>query len=191
MKRVAQFKSDFFVENFGSKQQQDELLKQVLDAKVNDNAPMNMSNQNCWRSDATYEGIEWLMDSVRDMAAYAADHYMSHDSTFKDHIRDHQIKLDYWTNVNEPGSTNVLHSHNADTFAAVYYLQGKNTGPLKFINPANLLNDCNPRAPFVRDCIVHPGDGDLILWPSWVPHEVLRNESDRQRINIAFSIQVS
>ena len=191
MKRVAQFKSDFFVEKFGTKKQHADLLKQILEVKSNNSDSMNMSNDDCWRSDAKYQDIDWLIEDVHNAVVYACDHYMAHDNTFKEHISDYKIDIDYWTNVNEPGSTNVLHSHNADTFAAVYYLQGKNTGGLKFSNPANLLNDCNPRSPFVRDCIVHPGDGDLVLWPGWVPHEVLRNNSNRQRINLAFSIQVS
>ena len=28
------------------------------------------------------------------------------------------------------------------------------------------------------------------MWPSWMPHEVMYNESDRQRINIAFNIEL-
>jgi Xaa-Pro aminopeptidase len=31
-------------------------------------------------------------------------------------------------------------------------------------------------------------DGDLILWPAWVPHEVETNFSDRERVNIVFDI---
>jgi uncharacterized protein (TIGR02466 family) len=191
MERIAQFKSDFFVEKFGTIEQQNELLKQILAAKEQDVGTMHMSNDNCWRSNTKYENIDWLLNGVQDIAAHACEHYFAHDYTFKEHIKDHQIGIDYWTNVNEPGSTNVLHNHVADSFVAVYYLQGKNTGGLKFINPANLLSDCNPRSPFVRECVVHPTDGELILWPAWVPHEVLRNESTRQRINLAFSIQVS
>jgi len=191
MERIAQFKSDFFVEKFGTAEQQSTLLSQILKAKEDDAGTMFMSNNNCWRSNVRYQDIDWLLKGVQEVAAYACEHYFVHDYTFKEHIKDHQIGIDYWTNVNELGSTNVLHNHVADSFVGVYYLQGKNTGGLKFINPANLLSDCNPRSPFVRECVVHPTDGELILWPAWVPHEVLRNESDRQRINIAFSIQVS
>ena len=191
MERVTQFKSDFFVEKIGTPEQINDLKKQILEAKDNDSSPMLMNNDNCWRSNTTYDNIEWLTNFIRDLTAHACDHYFAHDSTFKDNVPERKILLDYWTNVNEPGSTNVLHNHVADSFVAVYYLQGKNTGGLKFINPANLLSDCNPRSPFVRECVVHPTDGELILWPAWVPHEVLRNESNRQRINIAFSIQVS
>tara|TARA_B110000503_G_scaffold54500_1_gene87556 strand:+ start:2237 stop:2812 length:576 start_codon:yes stop_codon:yes gene_type:complete len=191
MERIAQFKSDFFVTKHGTKDQIEDLKAQILTAKEVDIDPMRMNNENCWRSNTKYKNIEWLTDFVRDATAYACEHYFSHDSTFKELVPERRIGWDYWTNVNEPGSINVMHSHVADSFVAVYYIQGKNTGPLKFVNPANILTNCNPRSPFVRDCLVYPSDGELVLWPGWVPHEVLRNESDRQRINLAFSIQVT
>jgi uncharacterized protein (TIGR02466 family) len=191
MERVAQFKSDFFVAKHGTAQQIEDLKLQILAAKDADEYPMQLNNDNCWRSNAKYKNIEWLTDFVKDATAYACEHYFAHDSTFKELVKERAINWNYWTNVNEPGSINVMHSHVEDSFAAVYYVQGKNTGPLKFVNPANILTNCNARSPFVRDCVVHPSDGELILWPAWVPHEVLRNESTRQRINLAFSIQVS
>jgi len=191
MERVTQFKSDFFVERTGTLEQIEDLKNQILKAKDNDTAPMRMNNDKCWRSNQEYNNIEWLTNFIKDVVAHACDHYFVHDTTFKDNVPERKILLDYWTNVNEPDSINVTHSHVADSFTCVYYVQGKDTGPLKFINPANLLNNCSPRSPFVRDCLVYPSDGELILWPGWVPHEVLRNESDRQRINLAFSIQVT
>ena len=65
------------------------------------------------------------------------------------------------------------------------------TGKLTFINPANILNECNLKSPFVRNYSVEPKDGDLFIWPAWIPHKVDRNESDRQRINLAFNINIT
>ena len=96
-----------------------------------------------------------------------------------------------WTNVNEPNSTNDIHTHKEFSFACTYYLQGTNTGKLTFINPANILNECNLKSPFVRNYSVEPKDGDLFIWPAWIPHKVDRNESDRQRINLAFNINIT
>ena len=111
------------------------------------------------------------------------------DSAFKQHL-EKSDNLDYniWTNVNEVGSKNVIHSHKADAWAGIYYVQAEGTGNLMFHNPANLLNDCKFNSPFVRGLGIQPKDGMLILWPGWVPHEVVENESNRQRINIAWGI---
>ena len=103
-----------------------------------------------------------------------------------------KMKLEFtsWVNINEPGSKNVLHAHKNSSFAVVYYLQGIDTGNLIFRNPSNLLSDCSNTSPFVRGIAHTPKDGDLVLWPAWLPHEVEENKSDRQRINITTNINI-
>jgi len=191
MERITQFTSDFFISKVGTDEQREDLKKQILEAKRLDADPMYMNNDGCWRSNVKYNNIEWLTDAIRSATAHASEYYMDQDPEFKKYITEHKISWDYWTNVNEPGSINVLHTHVADSFTAVYYVQGTDTGALRFVNPANVLNNVNIRSPFSRDCLVFPGDGELVLWPGWIPHEVYRNESNKQRINLAFSIQVS
>jgi len=191
MERVNLFRSDFFVGRVGNQDQITDLSKQMLVSQESDTDVIANSNDRCWRSTVKYDNIDWLLDGVKMLTENAIDYYSSLDSTFKNHITKNHITIDYWTNINKPASKNVLHSHVADSFAAVYYVQGTKTGPLKFINPANVLNDCNSVSPFVREVLVHPHDGELILWPAWVPHEVEVNQSDRDRMNIAFTIQVS
>jgi uncharacterized protein (TIGR02466 family) len=191
MERVNLFRSDFFVGRVGNEKQIADLNKQMLVSQESNAGAIANSNDGCWRSTVKYDNIDWLLDGVKILTENAIDYYSSLDSTFKNHITKNHISIDYWSNINKPASRNVLHSHVADTFAAVYYVQGSKTGPLKFINPANVLNDCNSVSPFVREVLVHPHDGELILWPAWVPHEVEVNKSNRDRMNIAFTIQVS
>jgi uncharacterized protein (TIGR02466 family) len=191
MERVNLFRSDFFVGRVGNENQIADLNKQMLVSQESKAGAIANSNDGCWRSTVKYDNIDWLLDGVKILTENAIDYYSSLDSTFKNHITKNHISIDYWSNINKPASRNVLHSHVADTFAAVYYVQGSKTGPLKFINPANVLNDCNSVSPFVREVLVHPHDGELILWPAWVPHEVEVNKSNRDRMNIAFTIQVS
>ena len=59
---------------------------------------------------------------------------------------------------------------------------------LVFTNPANLLLQCNHKSPYTRKTGIKPEDGMLVIWPGWVPHEVLENKSNKQRINIAWGI---
>ena len=118
--------------------------------------------------------------------------YKDHDESFNALISQDEQKLDFsiWTNVNEPGSINELHTHKGFSFACTYNLQTEGTGNLVFRNPANLLNDCDLKSPFIRNYKIEPKDGDLLVWPAWVPHEVEINKSDKQRINIASNIKL-
>ena len=183
------FRPDIFIkENVGTKEQREDLKKQILHAKENDIGTKGGSNHGCWRSNATYD-MEWLYDEMRKLSDHANKIYFEDDPVFKSFL-DNSKNRDFniWTNVNEVGSKNVLHTHNEDAWAGIYYLQAQETGNLVFTNPANLLLQCNPKSPYTRKTGIKPEDGMLVIWPGWVPHEVLENKSNKQRINIAWGI---
>ena len=183
------FHSDLFVkENVGTEAQITDLKNQILQAKKDDRGTQGGSNPGCWRSTALYE-MKWLYDEMKNLVMEANQNYFERDSVFEYYV-DKSNNLDYniWTNVNEVGSKNVIHSHKTDAWAGIYYVQAEGTGNLMFYNPANLLNECKFNSPFVRNTGIQPKDGMLILWPGWIPHEVIENKSNRQRINIAWGI---
>ena len=183
------FHSDVFIkENIGTDQQREDLKKQILHAKENDIGTQNHSNDGCWRSNADYQ-MEWLYDEVRTLSSEANNVYLERDPVFKMLLEKCTNRdINCWTNVNEVGSNNVLHTHTDDVWAGIYYIQSEGTGDLVFHNPANTLQQCNMFSPFTRKTIIQPKDGMLILWPGWVPHEVKDNESNKQRINLAWGI---
>ncbi len=189
------FYSDLFTKSdVGSTDQQKDLIKQILSAKENNLGQAPYSNEGCWRSNFEYGNeIDWLREEVKNYTIQICNTYATIDNVFKEQISKENNMLDFkiWTNVNEPNSTNDIHTHKEFSFACTYYLQGTNTGKLTFINPANILNECNLKSPFVRNYSVEPKDGDLFIWPAWIPHKVDRNESDRQRINLAFNINIT
>lgn len=183
------FHSDLFIkENVGTEEQRKDLKKQILQAKEDDRGTQGGGNPGCWRSNALYE-MKWLYGAMKDLVTEANEIYFEKDSVFKYYI-DKSENLDYniWTNVNEVGSKNVIHSHKTDAWAGIYYVQAEETGNLMFYNPANLLNECKFNSPFVRNTGILPKDGMLVLWPAWIPHEVIENKSNQQRINIAWGI---
>ena len=133
--------------------------------------------------------MQWLYDEMKQLVINANKMYFDKDPVFKNFI-DNSDTLDYniWTNVNEVGSSNVIHSHKPDAWSGIYYVQAEGTGNLMFTNPANILSDCNTKSPFTRKTGIQPKDGMLVLWPAWVPHEVIENKSNKQRINIAWGL---
>ena len=189
IKTIPLFHSDIFMkENVGSDEQREDLKKQILHAKENDIATQGGSNDGCWRSNATYD-MEWLYDEVRALSSEANNIYFDRDPVFKMSLEKCTNRdINCWTNVNEVGSKNVLHTHTEDAWAGIYYVQSEGTGNLSFYNPANLLQQCNHNSPFTRKVGLKPEDGMLVIWPGWVPHEVEENKSDQQRINLAWGV---
>ena len=93
-----------------------------------------------------------------------------------------------WVNINDPESRIVLHEHKKGMFSFIYYIQSTDTGDLILRNQANVMNECNLKSPFVSAFSYPPEDGDLILFPSWIPHEIKTNKSNMQRINVSGDI---
>lgn len=184
------FKSHFLARKLGNKSQISTLKDQMLDCYANNRNSIPNTNPSCWRSNTRYNNIDWLLRGVEELTNEAIKYYAEIDSNFNQALKGRDLSFDYWTNINKPGSRLALHRHSRDTFAAVYYVQAANTGNLKFINPANVLNDCNNISPFINDILVPPQDGELLLWPAWLPHEVELNQSGKDRMNIVFSIKI-
>ena len=189
--RLSLFHSDLFLrKNIGTKDQVDDLRRQILETKNTEGTALTENNPNCWRSNANYQNLDWLMKATQELTMKAAEYYFEMDEFFKGYVTQKRININYWTNVNDTGGGNVLHTHEKDCFAAVYYLDAEDTGLIHFSNPANVLNQCNRQSPFTRAMSLPPEDNSLILWPAWIPHEVEVNQSNKLRINLAFSIMV-
>jgi uncharacterized protein (TIGR02466 family) len=182
-------KADLFVNNIGTIEQRNQLIEEIKLVKSQNPDGIDKSNIGCWRWNNPCSDIGWLMYEIMKMLDQAMNLYNDEDMTFAQRKQLDLVNIDYWANINQPGSRNSMHSHKPAQFSACYYLQAEGTGGIRFVNPANIMAECNPGAPFTRDYRVLPKDGDLLLWPSWIPHEVETNFSDTERINLAFDIR--
>ena len=183
----------FTKKNVGTKKQRKDLLDKIHYLKKNNINSVDENNEGCFRSTYEYDKeLDWLRQTIRDFIVDISKFYIEDDKVYKDKISQKEQKVDmsFWTNVNEPGSKNVIHTHKDVSFACTYNLQTSGTGDLVFTNPANILNDCNQKSPYIRNVRVEPKDGDLLIWPAWVPHFVEENKSNKQRINIASNIKL-
>jgi uncharacterized protein (TIGR02466 family) len=183
-------RADVLVRNVGTEEQRKDLLLQALHAKNTSESKQN-SNDGCWRSNFGYQNIDWLVEEIKVSLTGLVEFYMNEDKSYSSRFAPSPLnKIDHWTNVNEPKSSNRLHVHRSFDYVACYYIQAEGTGDLTFHNPANLMSECGPNTPFTSRISYQPKDGDLLLWPAWLPHEVEVNNSDKQRVNIAFNIKL-
>jgi uncharacterized protein (TIGR02466 family) len=172
--------------NVGTDSEYNNLLAQVNAIRNDPNA--DKTNDLCWRSFHKFQNIDWLLSEINVMVWESVNHYSKGDQVFKQLVQDKKYSVHYWTNINAPMSRNIMHSHTSASLSCVYYLQGSSTGALRLINPANMLANCHEKSPYTRDFYFAPTDKDLIMWPSWIPHEVEPNLSNKERINITFDI---
>ena len=108
-----------------------------------------------------------------------------------------------WANINYPGAYNKQHIHPNSQWSGVYYVKvPKNSGSLFVEDPRPGPNIALPRRvkgiprALWRVVIYPPIEGQMIMFPSWLPHGVEINESKEKgekgwRVSVSFNfIQV-
>ena len=100
-----------------------------------------------------------------------------------------------WLNVN--GSRQCMNSEHVhgDVFSGVFYLQSpEGSGKLSLVNPGinRMWKGCqlvSQKNQFTGESIrIEPIEGNIILFPSYLPHSVETNDHDEERISISFNI---
>lgn len=181
----------FTKSNIGTESQRVSMIEYAQQVKEKaEHNQLNFSNKGCWRHEFDYPDISWLIEELRQLTNSAIETYANSDPLYNEKLKSYgPPDVKYWTNINDTESKNALHDHRLHHYVAVYYLQGKGTGDIVWHNPMNLTESCHPHAPYTSRYALSPEDGQLILWPAWMPHETEVNKSNMQRINVAFNIR--
>lgn len=99
-----------------------------------------------------------------------------------------------WVNIMRPGAQHTAHIHPHSVISGTYYLQTPpGCSSIKFEDPrlGFFMN-----APVVKSSgkktnqryvSLQPRAGDLILFESWLRHEVPRNETKKPRLSVSFN----
>lgn len=102
---------------------------------------------------------------------------------------------EFWINVSPKGSRNMSHDHPASDFSAVYYVQAEsNSGNIGFGNPSQIMEFWWRSRVIQKESIMtspvtyKPIVGKLIIFPSWLVHHVQQNNSNTDRISLAFNM---
>ena len=110
-------------------------------------------------------------------------------------IADRKLKLDsLWVNILKPGGTHSGHIHPHSVVSGTIYIEVP-TGsggirfedprlPMMMAAPTRLPDAPEERRPFVT---VAPQVGTILLWESWLRHEVEANGAKAERISISFN----
>ena len=106
----------------------------------------------------------------------------------------------YWININKNKSFNNPHIHSGAQYSGVLYVQvPENSGSIYFQNPngfaqyhelANYTDEFAGRANATLDVVLEPWEGLFIMFPASVIHGVYANNSEEERISIAFNARV-
>lgn len=105
-----------------------------------------------------------------------------------------------WANVNRRGNLNMMHAHPGAYWSAVYYVRAnpEEGGMIQFMDPRGWLPTMNNPEVHVshEGCGTAGGcesfdakTGRLVIFPSYLAHQVTPLEGDGPRISIAFNFR--
>ena len=99
-----------------------------------------------------------------------------------------------WINVNNKNNYNRTHTHPGNMLSGCYYIKTpKKSGDIVFEDP-RAQAVCLPLPVVeknkytIQTARFHPESGAIVVFPSWLPHNVETNESDKERISVAFNM---
>lgn len=122
------------------------------------------------------------------------EHQNVNISQFEPSIRSNQMFL---INKVNKGGSHTKHAHPASVISGCFYLKcSENSAPLLFSDPRDYYKyisyQQNPSADrhscLYPDFFVPIKQGLILLWPSWLEHEVPHSTDDNERITIAFNL---
>ena len=175
----------------------DELEAACLDLAEQDGAGQAWSEENGYAGYTSYASLDDLPlrhptfgDLKRRLDRHAAAFARELDFDL-----DRKPRLDsLWVNVLEPGGVHTSHLHPHSILSGTIYVAvPEGSASLKLEDPRlpmmmarpNLTEQADEmRRPFVY---LTPAPGKIIMWESWLRHEVPANRSDDIRISISFN----
>jgi len=150
------------------------------------------SNRGGWQSPSDFyldKSFDQFTDYILKNALMSLKHY---NLDFK--------LVNMWININKKGNYNILHNHPNSTVSGVFWVKTpKNCGSLVFHSPHSftqhlLLHNVDSEISKEQnyyDCFhFNAKEGTMILFPSDLLHGVESNQSEDDRISIAFNLQV-
>jgi uncharacterized protein (TIGR02466 family) len=106
------------------------------------------------------------------------------------------VQAEGWFNVLGRGGYNTPHDHPAWVWSGCYYVQVprsgvERSGSIEFLDSRTNVRTLTVEGAgcFASKFLVQPRAGMLILFPSYLRHWVYPNESDEERISVAFNVR--
>lgn len=119
---------------------------------------------------------------------------MQHEIYAQEALDSEPILGNMWANINYAGGYNAVHVHPNCLWSGVYYVKTpKQSGNIFFEDPRTPSLMTLPKRTAAlpvnmrRTVEVEPKAGRIIMFPAWLNHGVLPNESNEIRISVAFN----
>lgn len=148
-----------------------------------------------YTSYASLTDLAWRFPIFKDLVAVLDKHVAAFVKDLQFDLGDKKIKLDsLWINILPEGGIHTAHIHPHSVISGTTYVSmPPDTSAIKFEDPRLAMMMAAPgRVVDARDELrqffyVKPAVGDVLLWESWLRHEVPMNMAEDERISVSFN----
>ena len=184
------FSVPIFYFDFKDHKQINRKLKKIILGWKDKEESLQRSNVLGWHSKVRFpEEVDFFTKMINDVQR---EIYIAEEYKF-------ELKVDsMWAMVNKKYSYNKLHTHPGCHWAGVYYVQcPPKCGDIvfRFLEPRQSFpqpifkKNTNELQPHQWETVHYePKEGRVIMFPSYLGHEVEPNLSDKDRISISFNL---
>ena len=170
-----------------------DLSNYIYKLREEDNIGVKRSNRGGWHS-KTFELND--KNSIQLKFALELQKYILKTFTnlgWKTENQNIRIR-EMWAIINKKDDFNVVHTHPTSLLSAAYYVKAPNNCGRFQIEDLNMVK--RHASPLISNqnelnmnvAGLEISEGDLLIFPGYLPHKVARNETDDDRIVISFNV---
>ncbi len=175
-----------------------DLLKACRTIAVDDSAGRAWSKEKGYKGYTSYASLDDLPRRDPTFAALKKEldkHAAAFAKALHLDLGARKLKLDsIWINVLDPGGVHTSHIHPHSVLSGTYYVETPSgASALKIEDPRHPLMMAAPAraedAPEAERTFVYvaPSAGDVLMWESYLRHEVTPNAAKKSRVSVSFN----
>ena len=148
-----------------------------------------------YTSYASLDDLAWRFPIFKDIVEALDQHVAEFANDLEFNLDGKKLKLDsMWINILPEGGIHTSHLHPHSVISGTTYVaMPKGASAIKFEDPRHAMMMAAPtRKADARDemrsfIYIEPEVGDVLLWESWLRHEVPMNMTEEDRISVSFN----
>ena len=170
---------------------QSDLIDYAYKLREKDPIASQKSNQGGWQS------LDFDVNDSDDILHNLLINCINKFPRFKNNV---YAFMDAWVNINKTGDYNVTHDHpDCDLSGVLWVKAPKDCGDIVFDSPVGFqtYREVNSyRDDFKREYAIFksyyytPKEGRILMFPSYLKHDVKKNISQEDRISVSFNIRL-
>jgi uncharacterized protein (TIGR02466 family) len=175
-----------------------ELLKEAYQLRDFDKAGRAWSNKNYAGGYTSYGSMSELFrfsSTFDDLKKRIDKHVRLFSRALDMDTKAHKLEMtSLWVNICPKGASHSLHLHPISTISGTFYVHTtSDSSAIKFEDPrltcfmGSIPRISNAKRANQRFFKVQPRAGNVILFESWLRHEVEQNRSKEDRVSISFN----